>query len=405
LTTSGFKLMQELNRYSVLNTIRKSGPISRIEIAKSLRLSPTTVASAVQELIKDELVHEIGSGASSGGRKPVLLEFLPDRKFLFSVSVSNTMIAIAKMTLKAVPIRKQQYKIPENEYLPQFIMDSLTNFMGEKDDLSKCLGISIITPGIVDKDRGMLRYLRKYKLNDIPLKEMMEERFNLRTFIENDVNAMVLAEKDFGGSSDVNNMIFINIGDGVGSGILVNSSIFRGAHGGAGEFGHMSIDRGGIRCGCGNTGCLGNYISWPALYSRIHSAIAFGRPTSIIELAGGDPANIEPSILIKAANYGDAFAIDLMDEVASYLSSGLINLVHMFNPERIILGGEVMLDNPLLLKKTQEYVTGHTLPILGENLSIHPSMLRENQGLIGAAAVLLDEVFQFPINSELQGVN
>lgn len=392
------KLIQELNRSMVLNKIRSDGPISRIELSKKNKISPSTVASAVQELIKEGYVSEIGTGASSGGRKPILLKFNPDNHYLFAVVITNSLVILAQMNLEAKIHRKKTHTISglQGEAVVQLLLRVMDEFFAENDDLHRCIGISVTVPGIVNDTLGIVYYNTKLRMSDVPIKSILEERYGLKTWVENDMNSVVLAERRFG-SYAYSDLIYISIGDGLGSGILINDNILRGSHGGAGEFGHTSVNRSGIRCECGNVGCLDSYISWMAVYSRILTAISTGRPTRISELIGGDFTKIVPSVYKEALQQGDRLALDINEEVAEHLGAGVVNLINMFNPGALILGGEMAIGNPALLDKVQAYISKHAMLILKDDMVFGLASLGEEEKLIGAAAVLLQDIFGFSI--------
>ncbi|MFG1731289.1 ROK family transcriptional regulator [Paenibacillus sp. 843] len=392
------KLIQALNRSKVLNKIRTEGPISRIDLAKKNKLSPSTVASAVQELIKEGYVSEIGTGSSSGGRKPILLKFNPDNHYLFAVAITNSVMMLARMNLEARVLQKETHPLTglQGEAVVERLLSLMDDFMTGQEDLERCVGISITVPGIVSDSQGMVHYNTKLRMTDVPMKRMVEERYGLRTWVENDMNSVVLAERRFGDYAFAN-LIYISIGDGLGSGILINDHLLRGKHGGAGEFGHTSINRSGIRCECGNVGCLDSYISWIAVYSRIITAIATGRPTLIQEMSGGDYSQIVPSVFKEALRRGDKLARDLNEEVAELLGAAIVNLVNMFNPEALILGGDMAHGNPELLEMVRSYIDRHALPILKEDLVFGLASLGEDEKLMGAASVLLQDLLGFSL--------
>ncbi len=400
IRTGDLKLIQELNRSIILNMIREHGPISRSEIAKRNKISPSTVASAVQELINEGFVREVGTGASSGGRKPIMVKFSPDNRFLIGVSISNSMISVAQINLEAKIHRKKElpHHMLHGETVINRTLDLIEQFLSECPDLDKCIGISVTVPGIVDATLGVIRYNPKLRLRNVYLTHIIESRFNIKTWLENDANAIVLAEKKFGKYSKHKNLFYIKIGDGVGAGIVYNDTILRGGRGGAGEFGHTSVDRSGIRCECGNIGCLENYVSWPAVYSRILSSITLGRTTSIMEMAHNDISQITPAVFKAALQNGDRLAKDIAEEVAAYLGAGVVNLVNLFNPEVIILGGNLVGDNELLMERVKAYVSQHAMSILADELVICTTSLGEDPELVGAASVLLQDVFRFSLS-------
>lgn len=362
-------------------------------------MSPTTVTSAVNELIRTGWVQEDGVGHSSGGRKPILLRFSPDRQFLVGVSITHTSITIAEMNFKTVILRKMRFPIKEqtSDVFVEYVFDSIDRFLQTVSDRHRLVGLSIIVPGIVDAERGVIQYNSKLQLKNVPLKAMVEERYQMKTCLDNDTNAMVLAEKLYGAYSHLNNLIYVMVGDAVGAGIMVNGQIFRGFHGGAGEFGHTSIDRGGIPCECGNTGCLENYISWYAVYSRILSSIAKGRSSEMLKLAEGDFTRISPDIFRKAIERKDRLATEIAEESVGYLSVGIVNLINLFDPEMIILGGPMVEANRLLVPGVQKEVSRKA--VLREGVQVRTASISKDFGLKGAAAVMLQELLHIPLPS------
>ncbi|MGM7722777.1 ROK family transcriptional regulator [Metabacillus sp. Hm71] len=397
--TGDLKLIQELNRSIVLETIRLQGPISRSDIAKKNKLSPTTVTSAVSELIQEGLVYEDGIGHSSGGRKPILVRFSPDSKYLIGISIRSSVITMAEMNLEAKVKRKEMFSTNsyQGEAFTKYLLDLIEDFMSMSQNKEHCIGISMITQGIVNSSKGVVRYNAELKLKNVPLKSLLEQRFLKKVYLDNDTNAYILAEKNFGLYSSHQNMIYITQGDGVGAGIVVNGEIYRGHNGGAGEFGHTSIDRGGFQCECGNIGCLETYVSWPAIFSRILSSLSSGKSSIMLEKVNGNMTAITPAIFSEALQENDELAVKLCDETVSYLSKSIINLVHLFNPEVIIIGGEVVANNPIYLAKLRTSVLENVMEAMAEDLKILPPSLGGDLEMIGAASVLLQDQFRFSL--------
>lgn len=399
--TGDLKLIQEINRSIILDMIRKQAPISRSEIAKRINISPTTVTSAVNELMNEGFVREDGIGVSNGGRKPVLLRFDPNSHFIIGVSITNSYIKIAEMNLEAEIRRKEIYStnLLFGQSVIKHVLELIRQFLEKTENMNRCVGITIITPGIVDAKKGIISYNTKLDLRNVPLKQLVEQQFGLRTYLDNDTNAFVLAEKHFGPYGHFKDLLYITVGDGLGSGLMINGSIYRGHNGSSGELGHTTVERGsGVRCECGNVGCLESYVRWPAIYSKILSAIMTrGQSTKIQELVPEDISQITPAIFIKALNMGDELCLKILEEVVSYLAAGVINYIHLFNPEVIILGGEIVQGNPIFLEAIQQHVSKHVIPVLREDITIRPTTLGTEFEMLGAAAVLLQEKFQSPV--------
>jgi len=399
--TGDLKLIQELNRSIILRTIRDYGPISRSEIAKKNSISATTVTAAVRELIQQGLVYEDGVGKSSGGRKPILIKFFSDSKFIITVAITNSYILIAETNLEAKVQRKEKFPVHNltGKSVIDYIIKSISQFLKAYPDLTKCIGISVTSPGIIDVKRAVICENTKLKLKNIPLKEMMEKQFKLKIWLENDTNAIVLAEKRFGEYRKFKNLVYITVDDGVGAGIVVNGHIFRGCSGGTGEFGHTTIDRNGIRCDCGNRGCLENYVNWPAIYSKVLSSIEQGKNTIMLELVKGDINQITPSIFRSALEKNDQLAKEIITDTAAYLATGIVNLVNLLNPDIIILGGKVAYDNHFLISQVKKLVFQQALTNLTNRLEICPISLGKDFRIIASAAIPLQEIFHFSVSS------
>jgi len=399
--TGDLKLIQELNRSIILRTIRDYGPISRSEIAKKNKISSTTVTAAVRELIQQGLVYEDGVGKSSGGRRPILIKFFSDSKFIITVAITNSYILIAETNLEAKVQRKEKFPVHNltGKLVIDYIIKSISQFLKAYPDLTKCIGISITSPGIIDVNKAVICENTKLKLKNIPLKEMMEKQFKLKIWLENDTNATVLAEKRFGAYKKFKNLVYITVDDGVGAGIVVNGHIFRGCSGGTGEFGHTTIDRNGIRCDCGNRGCLENYVNWPAIYSKVLSSIEQGKHTMMLELVKGDINQITPSIFRSALKKNDQLAKEIITDTAAYLATGIVNLVNLLNPDIIILGGKVAYDNHFLISQVKKLVFQQALTNLTDRLEICPISLGKDFRIIASAAIPLQEIFHFSVSS------
>ncbi|HEO8418115.1 TPA: ROK family protein [Yersinia enterocolitica] len=398
--TGDLKLIQELNRSIILDTIRKKGPISRSQVAKNLKISPTTVTSAVNDLIRNGMVIEDGVGRSSGGRKPVLLRFNPNQHSIMGISITNSYIKIADMDLEGKILRKKIHSVNHlyGEEIISFLMDIIEQFVAENDRLAFCEGISIITPGIVDSNTGMICYNTKLKLYDVPLREMVESKFNLPTYLDNDVNAFALGEYYFGSFSSYKDIMYLTIGDGVGSGLMINGAVYRGFKGSSGEIGHTTVVPGGTKCECGNNGCLENYVNWPAIYSNIVSSILTkGRDTVIKQLIDNDIRKITPEIFVEAINLHDTLSLEILEELVSYLSIAISNTIHLLNPELIIISGEVVQDNPLLIAKIRQKLSKMVIPILKNEINIQSTSLGSDFDLLGAASVILQGKFRFQL--------
>ncbi|WP_059103016.1 ROK family transcriptional regulator [Shouchella shacheensis] len=386
-------LIQAMNRSNILNLIRLEGPISKRAVAKRIQVSPTTVNSIVSDLMREGFVKEKGVGYSTGGRKPVLYTFDPDVNFVIAVSLSNSSIRIASLNLNGdiKEIKTHATEKRQGRAYIELFLNALTLFVEHLEDLSRCVGISIIAPGVVDAKRGVIKYNARLALFEVGIKKLVEETFGITTFLDNDTHSFVIAERYFGADA-YRNLLYITVGEGVGSGILVNGEIYRGHSGSSGEIGHMAVVQGGAPCSCGNKGCLENYVSWPTIHSKIVSALLTqGVETSISAHIDGDFNSITPELFVEAVEEGDPLSMQLIEEMAEYLSVAIVNAVHLLNPEAVVLSGELVQGNETLLALVREKVSRRALPSVGANVGIHMTSLRGDIEMLGALSVLLQE--------------
>jgi N-acetylglucosamine repressor len=398
--TGDLKLIQELNRSIILDTIRKHGPISRSEIAKLNKLSPTTVTSAIQELIKEDLVCEGKPGVSSGGRKPIPVSFSPDGRIIIGISITNSVVTIGQLNLVPEVKEKKCYKVENKsgEEFIEFLLVIIEHFLERLSTKEKCLGISIIAPGVLNFENGIILYSSKLNLVDIPLKTIIENRFGLKTWLDSDTNAVALAEKEIGAYQGYDNILNIMVGDGVGAGIVLNESIFRGHQGGAGEFGHTVVEIGGIPCECGNQGCIENYVSWPTICTQIKTRLINGEASLLEELLEDDYSNLTIELVDKAYRHYDPLVVNVIDQAILYFSTALANFVNLFNPDLVILGGVFFHNNSALVSKISDLVLKKGINTNTKNLKITSSSLGQDFELLSAANIVLHNEFSFSFN-------
>jgi len=396
--TASLQLMKEINQSIVLNIIRNYGPISRADIAKKTKLSSTTVSTLVDDLIKQEYLEEIGEGESSGGRRPILLKFKPGAHFVIGVELEGKNISVAITDLKINIINKLTEEIKNTD--ESSVVDEIINLVQQVIEKSrvkfeKIVGMGVGATGLIDTERGIIRQAVNLNWKDVPLRNLIEERFDqIPIYIDNIANVAALGEKWTGAGKKAKNLIYIRIGTGIGTGIILNGTIYEGSNGNAGEIGHMTIEPNGPRCRCGNRGCLEVLASGSAIAKRATVEILGGRDTLIEELTNGSIEEIIAKIVAEAAKKGDKLALEIWEEVGEYLGIALANLINMYNPEIIVIGGGVAQAGKLLFGPIKRTVKKRALPGPAKTAKIVPSQLDENVSIIGAVALALEMIFK-----------
>ncbi len=246
--------------------------------------------------------------------------------------------------------------------------------------------ICIALAGIIDMEKGVNTTSPNIlAFEDIPLRDMMREHYGINSFLINDAKAAALGEHRFGAGKGVDNMLGVTLGTGIGGGIIIHGRLYFGQSGAAGEIGHMTIEVGGPRCSCGNTGCWELYASGTAMTREAERRLAAGEKSSLYgkaRLTGEDVA--------AAAAQGDAVAQAAVERTANYLGIGLANLVNIFNPRMIVLGGGLSRMGETLFAPARKVVKERAFPLHSSAVSIVQSTLGDDAGLLGAAAFAFD---------------
>lgn len=228
--------------------------------------------------------------------------------------------------------------------------------------------------------------------HNVPLRDIIERRSGKKTFLVNDANAAALGELYFGAGRGARNFIYVTISTGIGGGIVINGELYTGAIGTAGEIGHMTIDDNGPRCSCGNKGCWETLASGSALAREAQQQIQKGVQTSILDYAGGDLQKVTAEIIGTAAEHGDALAKKLIAQTSYYLGIGFANLINLFNPELIIIGGGLSNMGDVLLKPSFKVAGDRAFKEAYRAVRFVLAELGVNSGVVGAAAFALREM-------------
>jgi N-acetylglucosamine repressor len=387
-------LIRALNRSTVLNTIKRFGPIGRAEVARSTGLSPATVTAITAELIEDNLIFEKAPGDSSGGRRPILMALNPRGGYVVGIKLTEDQAIGALTDLEATIIARltQSWsgRTPEEAAA---VMASLVNALIAREGLRKkqLLGVGLGLAGIVDAGRGLLRTTPYFDWRDLPLRDLLQDRLRVPVYIDNDVNTLTLAERWFGAGQGVDDFLTVTIGRGVGMGIVVNGQFYRGVGGGAGEFGHTVVDPAGPRCACGKRGCLEAYVGDPALLSAAAEAARTGRLPRAAESAAE---------LVEMADAGQPAAREILARAGEMLGRSLANLVNVFDPQLIIIGGEGTRAGDWLLEPMRQELKAYVFNGLVNDTSLRVERWGDDAWARGAASLVLRELFESPVHRE-----
>jgi predicted NBD/HSP70 family sugar kinase len=374
--------IRDINRQIVLNYVREREPISRAEIARETQLQRSTVSVIVEALKREGLVEEVGEGESTGGRRPTLLRLRSKEALAIGVAITPTRTTVATSDLAGRVIAQQEFltQIDPDQTLNQ-VIEQVRTFIADNRGI-EAVGVSL--PGLVDPGTGTAIYIPYFKWRDVPVAEIISSAVGLPVIIDNDANAVALAELWFGRPevSDARDFILVLVAEGVGTGIIFDGQVYRGQRGAAGEFGHMVIGtHAPVACSCGNRDC------WEAFSSE---RAALARYATFSKGATATPANFKQ--LVDRALEGESYAKQALVETALCLGVGISNLVVGFSPEAVVVGGEIARAWDLVegaLKETIEHSVRRGLP----SARILPSTLGEKPMLRGAISLVLASKF------------
>ena len=274
------------------------------------------------------------------------------------------------------------------EYTINNMKEAISELIKEtKSDKKSIEGIGFGFPGQIDYQKGIVRLAPNIPgWVEVPIAEIMEKEFGIPTRVDNDVRCAALGELNYGAGIGCENLICITVGTGIGSGLIINSKLVRGASNAAGEIGHIKLDmHGGPLCGCGDRGCLEAFASGPSIVAMAEEYIKGGKSTKYRELANPD---ITPYIVSEAAKQGDPVAKRIFTIVGEYIGIGLASVVNLLNPEKIIIGGGVAAAGDLLLNPIKENLIKRAMPIAGSAVEIVPAQLGNSAGVIGESLLI-----------------
>lgn len=277
------------------------------------------------------------------------------------------------------------------EYTVNNIKQAIKDLMKETNTTAKDIdGIGFDFPGQVDYKTGVVKLAPNIPgWVNVPIAQMIEEEFHIPTRIDNDVRCAALGEMKFGAGQGCENFVCITVGTGIGSGLVVNGQLVRGASNAAGEIGHIKLQmKDGLICGCGDTGCLEAYASGPSIVAMAQDYIKGGKSTKFREMAAAEGGEITPYMVAKAAEAGDPVAKRIFAIVGEYIGIGLTSVINLLNPEKVIIGGGVAEAGDLLLEPIRKTIKERAMVVAGSAVEIVPAQLGNSAGVIGASMLI-----------------
>ncbi len=395
----GPRLIREYNELNILRFIKNEGPISRADLAKRYKISKAAVSEIINDLLRLGYVREIGTGNSTvlGGRKPILLEFNPKAGYVIGIEIKRDHGTIALGDLNA-NLRKTEVVAYDSGASLKSILERIYEVIDDFKETrwvknAKPVGIGVAIPGLIDYREGKIRESDSLKgWQGFPLRESFEMRYGIDTLIENDVKTITLGECRFGNGKNIDNMVYLWMGDGLGAGIIINGELYRGVSASAGEVGYFEP---------------GNFIQNTDEFSLLYDKQKyFGELLSesiIVDAAlrgireGYDTEmevqQLDVEKVLHFAENDDPLAVEILRQYGQLAGMVCTNLVNTLNPELILIGGHYLSQSKVLLRIIREKVRHAILRTPSKAVQIKSAALRGNVGILGAFALILEDLF------------
>ncbi len=384
------KIVRDINRSTILNLIRLHQPVTRVRLSHLTGLNKSTVSNIVHELLQDNLLSEEELKDQNVGRNPILLRLKPGHHYVAALNLDAvySRVAVFDINGKMVGHHKffTDYEHPEKNVL--LFSKSLKKMM-KKLSIEQINGIGVSVAGMVDSGEGSILYAPHFQWKNLNLMELFQKYYPqpIDIKIDNDANASALAELWFGKGevTKLNDFVFLSVGAGIGSGIVLNRKILEGANHSAGEFGHMTLVENGLPCICGNRGCLEAYASDRAT-ARRYNALQQKKNATVQE------SMVEE--IIPRALQGEKSAIRTLKETGHFLGLGIKNIIRAVDPQAVIIGGKIIQAWSIIYPEILRVVKSGDLYGLRQEVKILPSSLKVRPRLLGAATLAIREIFE-----------
>lgn len=383
--------IRENNLSAVLTIIRQVGSISRADLARKTHLSATTISALANVLLSSGFVRESGMGESSGGRRPILLQFDYKFRHVLGVDMGATHLVALVMDLQGQVMNRQYMRFPvmqepegTMQAICQLVEQVLTN-VGLS--LQQILGMGVTVPAPLEGEsleHPSHIILPAWQGHD--LLGFLQSQFPFPIYLDNDANGGAIAEKWWGRGRSFANLAYIKLGTGVGSGLIVKNEIYRGDGGTAGEIGHTTIDADGPVCRCGNRGCLESFVGATAVMGNVAHALVEQGTTAHTQLSLDEIAT--------AVHQQEPLVSAVIEQTGTYLGIAIANLINLFNPGLIVLGGEITKTGDLLVTAVRNSAHKRAMPKAAQEAIIAISELGDDAIAMGAATLAIDYAFQ-----------
>jgi predicted NBD/HSP70 family sugar kinase len=377
--------MRDLNVSLLIELVRRAGSISRAELARQSQLSAPTVSTIIDHLLERGILVEVATAPSNGGRPPVLLSIDPKAGYVVGIKLRGDGLTTVVCDLEAEIVTTAEFPISlvgDADAAIRAIVSQTQSVLREaKVPRSKVLGLGIGLSGIIDTTTGVCVSSHLLQWHDVELESKLRRLLRLPVWVDNDVNTLAVAEKWAGDAHSAKDFVTLSVGRGIGLGIVINRSLYRGANGATGEFGHIIVEPGGSKCECGRFGCLEAMVGEDAMRRRVGERL--GRDVSRSEL-------------IDLVASGDRATVEVVENAGRKLGLAVANMITLLNPELLIICGEGTELGATFLDPIVTAIREQTYAGLGQRLEVKIQSWGDEAWAVGAATLVLRESFSLP---------
>lgn len=397
INTRSFRLAtrstyREINRTIVLNLIREHQPISRVELARRMKVGRASLTLVVRELLQSNEVIESGTAVAARGRRPMLLRIRTSGRLAAAVDIRPTHTSVVLADFAGTVLKRDVFPTPAqpNDLARELgvRINTLLSAEASANTEAKCHGIGVVVPGTVDRRSGRVLYAPRLGWRDVDLRDALAGHVGIPVVVESAPIACALAHlwAFSGASGTVNNFAYVSVSDGVGVAIVISGEVLRGEAHTAGEFGHVSLDPFGPLCACGRRGCWEAFACNAATSMRYVSEVAGAQRPRISGTRRGPLPSIEE--IVRRARRGDGAAATALASAGWEIGRGLAAVVSAINPKRIYLGGEVTAAWDLIEGPMREALVAATITEAARATPVIPDRAPAEYRLLGAIALV-----------------
>jgi len=381
---SGVPYKNRLLKRLIINRLDISGNVTIAELSKELNISTPKITTLINELTDHGLIKDYGKVDSTGGRRASLYGLVAESCFFIGVDIKRFYINIGLLDFKKNLLtvkEKIPYKLENSLDAYQRLMVIIKEYISELPiDKQKVLALGINLSGRVNHNTGYSYSF--FHFHEEPLSQTIEQETGIRTFIENDSRAMAYGEFCSGVVSNEKNVLFVNMDYGVGLGILIEGKVYYGKSGFSGEFGHIPFFNNEIICHCGKKGCLETEASGSALIRNLNQKMEQGFSSSLIKKIKNNE-ELRVADIIQAAQTEDVLSIELIAEIGEKMGKGLAVLINIFNPELVVLGGNLAETGDYIRLPIKSALNKYSLNLVSSDTKLMMSKLGEKAGVMG----------------------